>query len=79
MVVLALISDPLVVARILTHLGLPAQPSALPPAGVRAGTAADLREPFLDLEEPVGEVFEEPPGEPPASDAPWGEDDEAPP
>jgi hypothetical protein len=24
-------------------------------------------------------AFEQPPGEPPASDAPWGDDDEAPP
>jgi hypothetical protein len=79
MVVLALISDLAVVARILTHLGLPAEPPALAPAGERAGAAADLDEPYLDLEAPVGEVFEEPPEEPPATDAPWGEEGEAPP
>jgi len=58
MVVLALISDLAVVARILRHLGLPAEPPALAPAGERAGAATDLDEPFLDLDEPEGEVFE---------------------
>jgi hypothetical protein len=56
MVVLALISDLPVVARILTHLGLPAEPPALAPAGERAGDAADLNDLFVDLEEPPGEL-----------------------
>ena len=79
MVVLALISDSPVVARILTHLGLPAEPPVVAPAGERAGDAAGLDELFIDVDEPVGEVFDEPPAEPSPAEAPWGEDDEAPP
>ena len=79
MVVLALISDPPVVVRILTHLGLPTEPSAVAPAAERDGDAAGLDEPFIDLDQPVGEVFEEPLGEPSPSDVLWGDDDEAPP
>ena len=67
------------VVRILRHLGLPAEPPALAPAGERAGDAADLDELFIDLDQPVGEVVEEPPGELSPGDAPWGDDDEAPP
>jgi hypothetical protein len=69
MVVLALISDAPVVARILTHLGLPAQPPAMAPARVREdddaspeGFFADA--PFADLETPVGEVVDDAPDKP---------------
>jgi hypothetical protein len=68
-----------VVARILRHLGLPAEPPALAPARERDAGSAELIEPFLDRDETVGEVSEEPPGELSSSDVPWGDDDEAPP
>jgi hypothetical protein len=75
LVVLALISDPPVVARILTHLGLPAEPPAIAPARVREDEDARLEgffaaAPFVDLEMPVGEVDEDASGEP----ARWIED-----
>ena len=59
MVVLALISDPPVVARILTHLGFAAP--ALAPAPVcdhpPSGTDGFLADaPFVEVDEPVGEA-----------------------
>ena len=53
MVVLALLSDPPVVAKILRHLGLAAEPPTIAPAPTRREADADLPAWFPDLEEPV--------------------------
>jgi hypothetical protein len=84
MTVLALISDPPVVARILTHLGLPAQTPAIAPARVREGDDASLEGffadvPWVDLETPVGEVDDDGPGKLPRRIDDRQEDDDPPP
>ena len=53
MVVLALVSDPPVVAKILRHLGLPVGPPAIAPAPARREEDADLPAWFPGLDEPV--------------------------
>jgi len=73
MVVLALISDPPVVARILAHLGLSPEPPAIAPPRTREDDDASVEgffadSPFVDLETPVGEVE-------PERDAILGSDD----
>jgi hypothetical protein len=84
MVVLALISDPPVVARMLTHLGLPAEPPAIAPARTREDEDASLEGfladvPFVDLETPVGEMVDDAPGQPPRRIDDRRENDDAPP
>jgi hypothetical protein len=87
MTVVAWLSDPPVVKRILAHLGLPGEPPPVAPArghvrdeveAVASGMAPEL---FADLEGPVGEVAWEDhpaPADDPPVDPPW-DDDEAPP
>ena len=74
MVVLALISDPPVVATILSHLGLPAAPpaTAIAPRGARRGREPEggrfAGELFVELDQPVGEAVDL------GADAPWRDD-----
>jgi hypothetical protein len=86
---MALISDPPVVAKILSHLGLPATPPAIAPAGGNRRREPENRrsvgapgELFVELDHPVGEIVDI------GADAPWrddvplaphDDDDEAPP
>ena len=84
LVVLALISDPPIVARILTHLGVPSTPPAIAP--VRRPGGDDTKEdrfiadmPWADLETPVGEVEDDVPDTPRRRIDDGRPDDDAPP
>ena len=84
MTVLALISDPPIVARILTHLGLPSTSPAIAQARGRQDEDANPESffadvPWVDLEAPVGEIHDEAPSPPSPRNEDTREDDDAPP